>query len=114
MPPPMHMVTMPYFDLRRRHFVDQLRGQLRARASQRMTECDRAAVDIDLSLVHFQGTDNSQRLCGKGFVQFYQVNVVQRKPGQLRAPWGWQRSDRCPSIQAERHPPQTTQIAPGA
>jgi hypothetical protein len=50
-----------------------------------MTEGDRAAVDVDLALVHLQCADDGQRLRGEGFIQFYQINIVQGQPASFNA-----------------------------
>ena len=42
-----------------------------------MTQGDRAAVDVNFLGVNFEGLHHGKSLCGEGFVQFYQVNVIQ-------------------------------------
>ena len=84
MPPPTHIVTIPYFAFRRFISCSRLGGQLRAGAAQRMPQRDRAAIDIHaVHRIQAQSLDHGQRLRREGFVQFDQVDLVQRQPRQL-------------------------------
>src|SRR4051812_3289343 len=61
------------------------RRQLRAGAAERVSESYRAAVDIDLFRVEAELFDDRERLGRECFVEFYQVYLVERKPGHLQS-----------------------------
>ena len=76
MPPPTHMVTIPYRALRRFISCMMRRRQLGPGAAQRMPQRDRAAVDIHLAPDPARLLDHGQRLRGESFVQLDQVDLV--------------------------------------
>ena len=84
MPPPTHIVTMPYFALAALHFLQQRGGELGARAAQRMPQRDGAAVHVHLGQVEAQHLDHGQRLRRERLVQLDQVDLVQRQSRQLQ------------------------------
>src|SRR6185437_1228135 len=56
-------------------FVEHGAEDHRAGGAERMTECDRAAIDVDPGGVDVEGLDVAQHHRGEGFVQFEQVDV---------------------------------------
>ena len=59
--------------------IDQGRQYARAACAKRMSQCDRAAVDVDLVPVPAlvgEGVTIRQHLRGKGFVEFDQINIL--------------------------------------
>src|SRR6266851_5220101 len=58
-------------------FAEDAGGQLRARATQWMSERDRAAVDVNFLRIQTQCLDHSERLGCEGFVQFNYVDVLE-------------------------------------
>ena len=81
MPVPMHIVTMPYFCLRRRSAMDERRGADRAGRAQRMAERDRAAQRVDLVRIQAEVADDGQALRGKGLVE---LDPVDARPASSR------------------------------
>src|SRR6185503_17080261 len=61
------------------------RSQLRARATERMAQRDRAAVDVDLIRIQSQRLDDSERLRGKRFVQLDHIDIVERQSREFQS-----------------------------
>src|SRR5437868_14844465 len=59
--------------------VEQRGDQARARAAQRVSERDGAAVRVELIFVDTERAHDRQRLCGEGLVQLDDVDVVERE-----------------------------------
>ena len=57
------------------HFMDERCHQSRARTAQRMSDCDRAAIDVHDIEVKVQIFHHSKRLNGKGFIEFDESNI---------------------------------------
>ena len=49
-----------------------------------MTQRNRTAVDVNVVAVPIQGFTHRQRLCGKCFVSFDQINVIEWPPGAFQ------------------------------
>src|SRR4051812_41780824 len=62
------------------HLVDQLDSKFRACAAERVTERNRAAVDVDLLAVEFEVADHGEGLRGESLVEFNQVEVIDGHP----------------------------------
>ena len=61
MPPPTHMVTMPYRALPRFHLLEECSGEFGAGAAEGMAESDGASIDIDARRVETKGADDGER-----------------------------------------------------
>ena len=83
MPPPTHIVTIPYPGLAAPHLVEQAGGQLGAGSAERVSEGDGAAVHVEAVRVDGQFLQAGEDLHGEGFVQFNEVDLVQRQAGEL-------------------------------
>ena len=95
-PPPTHIVTMSVARLAALHFAQNGGRQLRARASQRMTQGDGAAVHVDLFEIEPGLANHRQRLHGERFVQLDHADVVQLQPGHAPALSESPPPARCP------------------
>ena len=84
MPPPTHIVTMPYFDVAALHFLQDGGGQFGAGATQRMPKGDGAAVDVDLRRVEPELLHHGKRLRRERLVQLDQVDLVERQAGEFQ------------------------------
>src|SRR5436853_6218684 len=58
-------------------FAQDRCGQLCSRAAERMTEGNRAAIDVDLIRVKLEHLDYGERLRGESFVQFDQIDLIE-------------------------------------
>ena len=58
--------------------VDELRRELRARGAERVTERDRAAVDVHLLLIEPEIAHDRDDLRGERLVELDEVDVVRR------------------------------------
>ena len=67
-----------------RHLAQQRGRELGSGAAQRMAERDGSAVDVDFRRVDSKHLDDGERLSGKGFVQFDDVDLFQRQPRHLQ------------------------------
>src|SRR5438105_2702328 len=61
----------------------------RPRRTERMAECDRAAIDVDLRRIDVEGLNVAQHHRGKGLVQFEQVDVRLLHAGALEQLFGY-------------------------
>src|SRR5215213_5659417 len=59
-------------------------SQLRARATERMAQRDRAAIDVDLIRVQSQRLNHCDRLCRERFVQLDHINIGERQARELQ------------------------------
>src|SRR6266487_6856738 len=55
-----------------------------ATAAERVPQGDGAAVDVELLLVDLQLARTLQALCGKGFVELDQIDIVRAQSGALQ------------------------------
>jgi hypothetical protein len=65
MPPPTHIETRPYRAFPPLHFVEDRRGELGARAAERMAERNRAAVHVQAIGIDGQLAQAGQHLRGE-------------------------------------------------
>src|SRR5207244_3060519 len=63
------------------HLVQQRRRQLRARAAERMTERDGAAVDIEPTGIDRQLSQACEDLRGERLVQLDEIDLLEREAG---------------------------------
>src|SRR5690349_18825150 len=61
------------------HFMDQRSGDAHARAADRMTEGDCTTVDVQAIGVEFQFAIARDHLGGECFVEFDEIDLVQRQ-----------------------------------
>src|SRR5437667_9091258 len=61
-------------------FVGQLDGQDGTGGADRMAECDRPAVRVDLLRIDLQLPNYRHRLRREGLVQLHEVDVIDRHP----------------------------------
>src|SRR5436305_14458450 len=66
------------------HLAYQGADQASSAAPQRVTQCDRAAVDVDLLLIEAEEADARERLRGKRLVQLDECNVGRLQAGLLQ------------------------------
>src|SRR5678816_1729585 len=66
------------------HLVQQLSGQLGPCASQRMTECDGAAVHVEFLVGDLECARDVHGLRREGFVELDHADVVERETGLLQ------------------------------
>src|SRR5258708_34889822 len=59
-------------------------SQLRTRATERMTQTDRAALYVHFVQVEPERLDHRQRLRRERFVQFNHIDLIQSPPGELQ------------------------------
>src|ERR1700719_2959590 len=67
------------------HLAEELHGQLRAGSAERMSEGDRAAVDVDALLIHPELAHHRERLRAEGLVQLDEIDLVEREAGELQS-----------------------------
>ena len=79
MPPPMQSGARPAPAAARLQRVHQRRQDACAAGADRMSQRDRAAVDVDFRGIELELADDGQRLRGEGFVQLDEVEVVERR-----------------------------------
>ena len=84
MPPPTHIVTMPYRALPPLHLVEQRRRQLRAGAAERMAERDRAAVHVQPLRIDRQLLQAREHLRRERFVQLDEIDLIERQSRELQ------------------------------
>ena len=84
MPPPTHIVTMPYRACRRCISYRIDRRQLGARAAQRMAERDGAAVDVQPFRIDRQLLQAREHLRRERLVELDEVHLLDRQSGQLQ------------------------------
>jgi len=70
------------------HLVDQLRGQLGARAAQGMPERDRAAIDIGDLLVEAELMDDCKRLGSEKLRSIRSTRYLRASSRPSSRPWG--------------------------
>ena len=59
-----------------------------------MSEGNRSAVDIDLLWICSQLSDTRERLCREGFIEFHQIDLIDRQAGaRERFAHRWNRAD---------------------
>src|SRR5579872_226727 len=63
--------------------MQQSNHQSRAGRAQRMPQCNGSAVDVNFISIKAQLFLDCEILRGEGFIDFDQVNVVEREPGFL-------------------------------
>src|SRR6476646_1454930 len=73
----------PVFRLPPFQLLQQAGGKLRPRAAQRMPERDRAPIHIHALQRQAQSFDHCKGLCGEGFVQLKQLDLIQAQTRQL-------------------------------
>ena len=86
MPPPMHMVTTPYFALRRRPSIRRWPGQPRAGHAIGMADRDRAAVDVELVGIDAELVAAIDHLHRIGLVELPEIDVVDLEAVPLQEP----------------------------
>src|SRR5262245_43354828 len=74
----------PVASLAALHLVKQRGRQLRPRATERVAERDRAAVDVQPFEIEVQLLDHRERLRGEGFVEFDQIDLLELQTGRLQ------------------------------
>ena len=70
--------------------VHQLRRQLRSGSTERMAQCDRATIHVDLVPIPAligESISICQHLRGKGFIEFDQINIFQRPADSFQKFW---------------------------
>ena len=86
----MHMVATPEGAAILLHHVEQGAGNTRTGATERVTQGNRAAVQVNL-LVHlveyFQIFQHRQGLCSESFVELEVVDIVDARPARFSAFW---------------------------
>ena len=97
-PPPMHIVTMPYFALRR--FISRriVAVSFAPVQPERMPERDRAAVGIHLLRIEARLANHGQRLHGEGLVQLDHADVVQLQAARVSSAFGIATTGPMPMI----------------
>ena len=83
MPPPTHIVTIPYRALRRCSSLMIVAVSFAPVQPSGWPERDRAAVDVDLVRIEIERLHAGQRLRGERLVQLDQVDLIERQPGLL-------------------------------
>ena len=68
MPPPTHIVTIPYRALRAFISWRSVAVKFCAGAAERMAERDGSAIDVDFFLVQVESPNDGEDLRGEGFV----------------------------------------------
>ncbi len=84
MPPPMHSVARPFLASRLLHFVQQRDQHTRAGRTDRMTDGDGAAIDVDLRRIPAEILVDRAGLRGESLIGLDQVEVVDLPAGLLQ------------------------------